>query len=39
MENVKFYSAPALEYINCENEGILCGSGNGSFQDYEEINW
>ena len=38
MENVKFYSAPAIEYINCENEGILCASG--AFENYDDsINW
>ena len=39
MENVKFYSAPALELIDCESEGILCASSEGSFTDYDEINW
>lgn len=40
MENVKFYSAPVLEYLDCENEGVLCASNNkGSFNPYEEIEW
>ena len=44
MKNVKFYSAPAIEFIDCENEGVLCASGddlfgNGSFTDFEEIDW
>ena len=37
MENVKFCSAPAIEFIDCESEGVLCASG--AFNDYEEINW
>ena len=39
MENAKFYSTPVLEYLDCENEGVLCESGEGSFKDYEEIEW
>ena len=34
MENVKFYSAPAIEFIDCESEGVLCASG--AFLPYEE---
>ena len=37
MENVKFYSAPAIEFLDCENEGVLCASGEGSFNPYEEV--
>ena len=33
MENIKSYSAPELEYIECESEGVLCGS----FGFYDEI--
>lgn len=33
----KMYSAPVLEYLDCENEGVLCQSGLGSFNPYDEI--
>ena len=40
MGNVKFYSTPVLEYLDYEIEGVLCESEEeGSFKDYEEINW
>ena len=40
MENAKFYSTPVLEYLDCEIEGVLCESSEeGSFKDYEEIEW
>ena len=32
----KFYSAPVLEYLDCEVEGVLCQSENGSFNPYDE---
>jgi len=31
----KFYEAPVVEYLDMENEGVLCQSG--SFNPYEEV--
>lgn len=33
----KFYEAPVVEYLDVENEGVLCQSGFGSFNPYDEI--
>lgn len=44
MENVKFYEAPEVLYLDAQSEGVLCqsgfaSSGFASFKPYEEINW
>lgn len=32
MGKMKFYSTPVLEYLDCENEGVLCQSA--AYNDY-----
>lgn len=41
---IKFYSTPVMEYLDCEIEGVLCESENegssGSYNPYdEEVIW
>lgn len=33
----KFYVTPVVEYLDMENEGILCGSLDTDFDPYTEV--
>jgi len=37
MENVKFYESPEVLFLDAQSEGVLCQSGFGSFNPYDEI--
>ena len=37
MENVKFYESPEVLFLDAQSEGVLCQSGLGSFNPYDEI--
>jgi len=32
----KFYETPQIEIVEIESEGVLCASGDGSFNPYDE---
>ena len=32
----EFYQTPAVEFLNLESEGIICASGDGIIEDWEE---
>ena len=35
-ETKEFYQTPSVEFLNLESEGIICASGDGIIEDWED---
>jgi len=35
-ETREFYETPEIEFLDLEAEGIICGSGDGTIDDWED---